>query len=66
MARLLELELAQKRTVWKNTKARKKSLRSLAFLLVFIILAACLFGFFMAYTRMTEERQNRPAATSHR
>ena len=66
LSRLLELELIQKRTAWNQAKARKKSLRSLAFLFVFLILVTTLFGFFLAFNRVNEERQNRPAATSKR
>lgn len=66
MARLLELELIQKRTAWQQTKQRKKSLRSFAFLFLFLLFAACLVGFFFAFNRVSEERQNRPAATFHR
>ena len=67
MARLLELELAQKRLVWKHAKQRKKSYRSLAFLFLFLLFAACLLGFFFAFNRVNEERQSRPAtATSNR
>lgn len=67
MARLLELELAQKRLVWKQVKERKKSLRSLAFLFLFVLFAACLFGYFFVFTRVSEQRPIRPApATSNR
>ena len=66
LSRLLELELIQKRTAWKHAKARKKSLRSLAFLFVFVLFVATLFGFFLAFNRVNVERQNRPAATSNR
>ncbi|HST30450.1 MAG TPA: hypothetical protein VLK27_06380 [Chthoniobacterales bacterium] len=66
VARVLELELIQKRTAWKHAKQRKKSMRSLAFLFLFLLFAACAFGFFLAFNRMSEERQNRPTATSHR
>ena len=66
LSRLLELELVQKRTAWKHAKARKKSLRSVAFLFVFLLFVATLFGFFLAFNRVNEERQSRPAATSKR
>ncbi len=67
MARLLELELAQKRLVWQQVRKRKKSYRSLAFLFLFILFAACLLGFFFAFNRVNEERQSRPSpATSNR
>ena len=66
LSRLLELELIQKRAAWNHAKARKKSLRSLAFLFVFLIFVATLFGFFLAFNRVNEERQKSPAATSKR
>ena len=64
LSRLLELELVQKRMTWKHAKERKKSVRSLAFLFLFLFFAACLLGFFFAFNRVNEERQNRPVATS--
>lgn len=67
LARLLELELAQKRIAWQQAKQRKKSYRSLAFFFLFLLFAGCLVGFFFAFNRVNEERQSRPAAaTSHR
>jgi hypothetical protein len=66
MFRLLELELVQKRAAWKQAKQRNKSLRSMAFLFVFLLLAGCAFGALFVFTRVNEERQNRPAATSNR
>jgi len=65
LSRLLELELVQKRAAWKQARERKKSLRSLAFLFLFLLFAACLLGFFFAFNRVNEERQNRPMATSN-
>lgn len=68
MARMLELELIQKRMAWQQAKQRKKSYRSLAFLFLFLLFAGCALGFFFVFSRVTEERQNRPApaATSNR
>lgn len=67
IARLLELELAQKRIAWQQARQRKKSYRSLAFLFLFLLFAGCLIGFFFVFNRVNEERQSRPAAaTSHR
>ncbi len=64
VARILELELKQKRLAWQHAKQRKKSYRSLAILFVFLIFAGCLLGFFFAFNRVSEERQNRPVAAS--
>lgn len=65
LSRLLELELKQKRVEWKHLKQRKKSFRSLAFVFLFLLFAACLAGYFFVFSRVNEERQNRPAATAH-
>lgn len=64
LSRLLELELIQKRAAWKQAKQRKKSYRSLAFLFLFLLFAGCLLGFFFAFNRVNEERQNRPVTTA--
>lgn len=66
LSRLLELELVQKRVEWKQLKQRKKSYRSLAFVFLFLLFAGCLAGYFFVFNRVNEERQNRPAAVSHR
>lgn len=64
VSRLLELELIQKRAAWKQAKERKKSVRSLAVLFVFLLFVGCLLGLFFAFNRVNEERQSRPAATT--
>lgn len=64
MARLLELELIQKRTSWKQAKERNKSFRNLAIFFVFLLFMACAAGAFFVFTRVSEERQNRPQATT--
>ena len=66
LTRLLDLELVQKRVSWKQTKQRNKSLRSLAFLFLFLLIAGTLLGFFFVYTRVNEERPNPPAQSSGR
>jgi len=64
LSRLLDLELMQKRMAWKDAKQRKQSLRSFAFVFLFLLLAGCLVGFFFVYNRVAEQRQNRPSAIS--
>jgi hypothetical protein len=66
LSRLLELELIQKRATWKQTGQRNRSLRTAAFLFLFLLIAGCALGFFFVFTRVNEERPNRPAATQHR
>ena len=64
LSRLLELELIQKRTAWQQAKERKKSFRTLAFLFLFLLIVACAGGAFFVFTRVSEQRQNRPAAAT--
>lgn len=64
LKRLLDLELTQKRVAWKQAKQRNKSLRSLAFLFLFLLIAGILFGFFFVYTRVSEQRPIPPAQTT--
>jgi hypothetical protein len=66
MFRLLELELVQKRAAWKQAKQRNKSLRSMAFLFVFLLFAAGVLGAFFVFTRVNEEKQNHPVPASGR
>jgi len=66
LSRLLELELIQKRATWKQTSQRNRSFRTAAFLFLFLLIAGCVFGFFFVFTRVNEERPNRPAATERR
>ena len=65
LSRLLELELIQKRATWKQASQRNRSLRSVAFLFLFLLIAGTILGFFFVFTRVNEERPNRPAATQH-
>jgi len=65
LARFLELELIQKRASWKQLSQRRRSLRSAAFLFLFLLVAGCLFGFFFVFTRVSEQRPNHPTATTN-
>lgn len=66
LSRLLELELIQKRATWKQTSQRNRSFRTAAFLFLFLLIAGTVLGFFFVFTRVNEERPNRPASTQHR
>ena len=66
LSRLLELELIQKRATWKQTSQRNRSVRTAAFLFLFLLIAGTVFGFFFVFTRVSGERPNRPAVTQHR
>jgi hypothetical protein len=64
LVRMLELELMQKRANWKQANQRNRSMRSAAFLFLFLLIVACLAGFFFVFVQVSEKRQNRPAATA--
>ncbi len=49
MARLLELELAQKRATWQRTNAQRQKLRLFSFLFLFLVLAGALLGFYFFF-----------------
>jgi hypothetical protein len=63
LARLLEIELAQKRATWKNTSARYSKIRTASFFFLFLVVVGSLLAFFLFFSRMNEERANRPAKT---
>ena len=52
----LELELIHKRATWKQASARYRSIRAIAFLFLFVLIVACLFGSFSVFSRVKEER----------
>jgi hypothetical protein len=58
LSRLLELELAQKRLKWKRASARYRTIRSLGFLFLFILIIGTLLAFFFVFSRVNEERTN--------
>lgn len=64
LVRMLELELAQKRVNWEQASQRNRSRRTAAFLFLFLVVAACLAGFFFAFVRVSDQRQNRPTTAA--
>ena len=64
LARLLELELMQKRAQWKQASSRHRSMRTLAFVFIFFLIAACLVGAFFVFSRVNEERANQHSSTT--
>ncbi len=49
LARLLEAEMIQKRTAWKQAAAHYRTIRLFGFLFLFILVAACAGGFFFVF-----------------
>ncbi len=64
LARLLELELMQKRTAWKQAAAHYRTIRIFGFLFLFFLIVACAGGFFFVFLHVKEERTNQPAAAT--
>ena len=64
ISQLLELQLAQKRAEWKRAGARYRTLRSLSFLFLFLIIVGGLFVFFLIFSRVNEGHASRPNATT--
>ena len=64
LARLLELELAQKRATWKQAGERAKSIRVAGFVFIFVLIMACLAGAFFVFMRVNEQRANPPPTSA--
>jgi hypothetical protein len=66
LARLLELELMQKRAGWQKAKARRSGLRAMSFLFLFLIFGAALTAFFLFFNpdRVREIRSDQNSLVS--
>ncbi len=50
LEKLLEIELMQKRTKWKQAKARQGTLRTLSFLFLLLVIVGALAGFYYFFS----------------
>ena len=64
LTRLLELELIQKRTGWKQASERARSIRAAGFVFLAVLILACLVGGYFAFMRVNQQRANPPASSS--
>ena len=64
--KLFELELAQKRVEWKRASARHRTLRSLSFVFLFLLIVGALFAFFFVFSRANEEKANQHSNATSR
>lgn len=64
LARVLELELLQKRAAWQRANARHRTIRGLSFLFLFIIILAAVGALFFLLLRAKDEAANRPGASA--
>ena len=47
LAKLLEIELMQKRAAWQKASAGRKNLRLLSFVFLFMVIAGAMVGFYL-------------------
>jgi hypothetical protein len=58
LTKLLDLELAQKRAAWKQARARYRTIRSMGFVFLFLLIIGTVFALFFVFSRVNEERTN--------
>lgn len=63
LARVLELELLQKRAARQRAGARYRAARGLSFLFLFIIILAAVGAFFFLLSRAKDAAANRPGGS---
>jgi hypothetical protein len=64
LARLLELELIQKRATWKQAGDRYRAIRVAGFVFLAVLILGCLVGGYFAFMRMNDKRSNQPSAVT--
>jgi hypothetical protein len=64
LARVLELELLQKRAARQRASSRYRATRGLSFLFLFIIILAAIGAFFFLLLRAKDVAANRPGAST--
>ena len=64
LAKLLEIELMQKRAAWQQDKARRSTYRTMSFLFLFLIIVAAFvaFYFILSSERVPAKRSSQPTA----
>ncbi len=63
LARVLELELIQKRAAWQRANERSRTIRTLSILFLVIVIVGSLVAFFLVFSSFREQRGNQPGAT---
>jgi len=64
LSQLLEIQLAEKRSEWKRASSKYRTVRSIGFVFLFLVIGGALFAFFIAFSRVNEERPMRQAINS--
>lgn len=62
LAKLLEIELMQKRAGWQQAKQRRGALRTASFFFLFVVIVGALFAFWLLFSpdRVQELRHTSP------
>ena len=50
LLRMLDLEMIQQRAIWKQASARRKSVRAISFLFLFVVVLGALLAAYLAYS----------------
>ena len=56
LARLLDIELAQKRAAWAEAGQRSRRIRTISFLFLAIVVLGALAAFVMVFTQLPQDR----------
>ena len=63
LARILEMELAAKRAAWQRASSRYRTIRTLSYLLLVVIIAGVIAALLFVFSRVNEERASQPETT---
>jgi hypothetical protein len=66
LAKLLELELIQKRAAWQRSRSNLRSLRVLSFFFLFLVILGALLAFFFLFSpdRVQEMKSEQPSSAA--
>src|SRR5262249_26130492 len=62
-ARMLEVELIEKRVAWKRASARYRTARALSFFFLFIVILGVASAFIFLFSRAKDEAASRPSSS---
>lgn len=66
LARLLEIELMQKRAAWQRANGQRNAIRIVAFLFLFAVIAGALFAYYFFFADMAPRAERVEAPKSAR
>jgi flagellar basal body-associated protein FliL len=73
LLRMLDLEMIQQRAIWKQASGRRKSLRAISFLFLFVVILGALLAAYFAFSsgwmddrRSRNQPESSPAPAANR